>query len=85
MMRTGLTVAALALLAVTIVGQSPMGPFFDVVSIRRNTTVGPGGFPVSRPPVELPNGGVRLTGVRASNLLFRAWRTAAPSTTGWWT
>lgn len=80
MMRTGLTVAALALLTMTVAGQSPTGePVFDVVSIRRNTTTGPGGFPVSRPPVELPNGGVRLTGVRAGNLLIRAYPTSAGS------
>jgi uncharacterized protein (TIGR03435 family) len=78
MMRKGLTTMALGLLTVTVVGQSPTaGPVFDVVSIKRNTRTGPGGLPVSSPPVELPNGGVRLTGVPAIVLLIRAYPTAA--------
>ena len=79
-MRKGLTATALALLTVAVAGQSPTGgTVFDVVSIKRNTTTGPGGLPVSGPPIELPNGDIRLTGVRANVLLIRAYPTAAGS------
>jgi uncharacterized protein (TIGR03435 family) len=79
-MREGLTATALALLTVTGAGQSPIGgPAFDVVSIKRNTTIGPGGRPVSGRPIELPDGGVRLTGVPVIVLLMRAYPTAAGS------
>ena len=75
-----LTASALALLSVAVAGQSPTGgPVFDVVSIKRNTTTGPGGFPVSAPPIELPNVDIRLTGVRATILLIRAYPTTAGS------
>jgi uncharacterized protein (TIGR03435 family) len=79
-MRKGLTATALALLTVTVAGQSPTGgPVFDVVSIKRNTTTGPGGFPGGGPPIELPNGDIRLTAVPAVVLLIRAYPTTAGS------
>jgi len=79
-MCKGLTATALVLLAVSVAGQSPTrGPVFDVVSIKRNTTTGPGGRPVSGPPIELPNGNIRLTGVLAGFLLIRAYPTTAGS------
>ncbi len=77
-MRNGLAATALAVLTATVVaGQSPASrPSFDVVSIKRNTTSGPGALPVGGPPMERPNGAVRLTRVPTIALLLRAYPTA---------
>lgn len=77
------SLAALFLLTVTVVGQSPAGePAFDVVSIKRNTTTGPGGFPVAGRPIESPSGAIRLTAVPAMTLLMRAYGVAGNNIVG---
>jgi uncharacterized protein (TIGR03435 family) len=77
-MRDSLAATALAVLtASVVVGQSPASkPSFDVVSIKRNVMSGPGGLPVGAPPIERPNGAMRLTGVPTITLLLRAYPTA---------
>jgi uncharacterized protein (TIGR03435 family) len=73
-MRNGLPATALVMLAVTAAAQSPAaGPTFDVVSIKRTTTTGPGG---GSPPIELPSGAIRLSRVPAMLLLRRAYPAA---------
>ena len=53
---------------------SPTGPTFDVVSIKLNTI---GNVPTG-PPVERPDGGLRMTSVPVSVLIARAYPPAIP-------
>jgi uncharacterized protein (TIGR03435 family) len=53
---------------------APTGPTFDVVSIKLNTT----GTLQTGPPVERPDGGLRLTRVLVSVLIARAYPPAIP-------
>jgi len=69
-----LLLAALTSRAFTQTPAPPAGPTFDVVSIKLNTS---GNRPTS-PPVERPDGGLRMTSVPVSVLIARAYPPAAP-------
>jgi len=69
-----LLLAALTSRAFTQAPAPPAGPTFDVVSIKLNTS---GNRPTS-PPVERPDGGLRMTGVPVSVLIARAYPPAVP-------
>jgi uncharacterized protein (TIGR03435 family) len=69
-----LLLAALTSRALTQALSSPPGPTFDVVSIKLNTT---GNLPTG-PPVERPDGGLRMTRVPVSVLIARAYPPAVP-------
>ena len=69
-----LLLAALTSRAFTQAPAPPAGPTFDVVSIKLNTS---DNRPTS-PPVERPDGGLRMTGVPVSVLIARAYPPAVP-------
>ena len=54
--------------------QEPLGPTFDVVSIKLNKT----GSRPGAPPVERPEGGLKMTNVPVSTLIARAYPPAIP-------
>ena len=66
-------VRSLLVVAVTVVSTlvlSAQAPIFDVVSIKRNTAIGPGS---TAPPIQRPDGGFTMINTPVSVLIGRAY------------